>query len=259
MPSESYSPEELICKYGPAVVEITSEFIMFNPGESSDATPQLTPVDVDSEAGTKRLDLFMTGNGFFIKGHYIVAPTELVICPPIPDLARYPYVDGTSTPNTVPFKATRILVTVFNVNGSGHSFIYEADLVGVDGAGNIAVLKINYNKKWNLCNPCIEKCHPYFKFGKSREMKDGETVYGIGGIVSGSGDIVIDNSHFSRNISKSILSDHRYLDLNGIIIQECITLPSGDSIIRGIPIVNCQGRVIGMQINNFIFNPLTIT
>lgn len=246
---ECYRPEELVCKYKDAVVEIHSEFILLGATGSTISTNAngSTPL----AAGT-RADVVLEGNGFFIKGHYIVTPANLVLLPPsLTSVAnRYPFFN----PNDLTLgrvknqmiRASRILVSVFNVNGKGHSFVYEADLVGVDGVGNIAVLRINYKKQWNQCNPCVEKCHPFLTFGSSRGSKDGEKIYMIGDFVS----FALNRRAFNAvgAICEGLLSDHRYLDFMGWSPAEGVLVSApAYAFSAGLPIINCQGLVIGMQ------------
>jgi hypothetical protein len=242
-----YKPEELVCLYKDAVVELHSEFIL---------TTSNGP-DAPGPLGTgTRADVILEGNGFFIKGHYIVAPAHLVLLPPslTSVVNRYPYFDpqdlssSEDTPSIQDkcVRASRILVSVFNVNGKGHSFVYEADLVGVDGAGDIAVLKINYKKQWNLCNPCVEKCHPYFKFGHSRGSKDGEKIYLIGDFIGEAAERKPFNSVGA--IVEGLLADHRHIDYSGWVLAETVLVSApAYASSSGLPIINCQGQVIGMQ------------
>lgn len=244
---DEYRPEEIVCLFKDAVVEIQSEFILFGASGPTAGSANIgaTPLGANSRA-----DIIQEGNGFFIKGHYIVAPAHLVLLPPsLTSVAiRYPF-DGSNQASfgqiqSKIVRASRILVSVYNVNGKGHAFVYEADLVGVDGAGDIAVLRINFKKQWNLCNPCVEKCHPYFNFGSSRGSKDGEKVYLLGdylGSASGAQNAV-------GAISDGLLSDHRHLDYSGAILPELVLISApAYSQSSGLPILNAQGQVIGMQ------------
>ena len=245
---ECYSPEEIVCLYKDAVVEVHSEFILLGTGATGfGGATGGTPLTANTRA-----DVILEGNGFFIKGHYIVAPAHLVLLPPsLTSVAnRFPFLDSNNLVlgqiRSELVRASRILVSVFNVNGKGHSFVYEADLVGVDGAGDIAVLRINYKKQWNLCNPCVEQCHPYFKFGSSRAAKDGERVYLIGDYITNA----IDRRLFNAvgAISEGLLSDHRYLEYSGWVLPETVLVSaSAYAFSSGLPILNCQGQVIGMQ------------
>ena len=249
---DCYRPEELACRFKDAVVEIHSEFILIGASGPTGLVRGFDPLAFNS-----RTDVILEGNGFFIKGHYIIAPAQLVLLPPpVTAVAnRFPFSDasnvlgvtgatGTTILNEM-VRASRILVSVFNVNGKGNSFVYEADLVGVDGAGDIAVLRINNKKQWNLCNPPVLKCHPHLEFASSRAAKDGEKVYLIG-------DLIANASNNGMNsvglISKGLLADHRYLDYAGFGLAEWI-VASAPAFAKtvGVPILNCQGKVLGMQ------------
>jgi len=241
-----YSPEQLLCDYKDAVVEVHSEFILLGSGGLTGATGG-TPLGANTRA-----DVILEGNGFFIKGHYIIVPAHLVLLPPsLTSVAnRFPLPNVSDLTLGVIksqiIRASRILVSVFNVNGKQHSFVYEADLVGVDGAGDIAVLRINSGKQWNLCNPCVEKCHPYFKLGSSRGSIDGEKVYIIGDYISDPRDRRRFNAVGA--ISEGLLSDHRHLEYSGWVLPETILVSAqAYAFSSGLPIINCQGRVIGMQ------------
>lgn len=229
-----FTPEELTCLHGDAVVEIRSEFILLGAGAlaSNSTANGDTPL-----SGNSRADVFVSGSGFFIKGHYIIAPAHLVLLPPsLTSVAnRYPLLNQDQTLGQIKnqiVRASRILVTVFNVNGCGFSFIYEAKLVGVDGAGDIAILRIKSSKPWNIRNPCIEKHHPFLTFGSSREALDGEKVYVLGHNV----------------IVKGLLCDHRF---TGTSLAENI-LVSATINGSGFPIINCHGHVIGLKTFNQI-------
>ena len=252
-----FTPEELICKYRDAVVNIQSEFILIG---ASGPTAGTTVGGVGAvtggtpPGGNVRIDILQDASGFFINGHYIITTASAVLMPPALTsvVNRYPFfnpVDLTDPERRIQntmVRASRILVTVHNVNGKGHSFVYEADLVGVDGAGNIAVLRINYKKQWNFCNPCIEKCHPFFTFGKSRAAKDGEKIYLIGDYVSDNVARMLTNG--AGLISEGIISDHRYTDYTGFIFPELVLVSAvAYTFSTGIPIINCQGEVIAMQ------------
>lgn len=248
---ECYSPEELACLFKDAVVEVHSEFILLGTGPTAGA-PVTSATGGTPLSPGGRTDVILEGNGFFIKGHYIIAPAQLVLLPPslTSVVNRYPFLN----PNDLALgqikdqliRASRILISVFNVNGKGHSFVYEADLVGVDGAADVAVLRINYKKQWNLCNPCVEKCHPYFNFGSSRASKDGEKVYLIGDYVSNLTNVRLFNAVGA--ICDGLLSDHRYLEYAGLVLAESVLVSApAYAFSAGLPILNCQGQVIGMQ------------
>jgi S1-C subfamily serine protease len=245
-------PQAIICQFGSAVVDIHSEFILLGSATGTSGTVA-APTDITPLAYNSRVDLVVNGNGFFVKGHYIVAPASLVLLPPslTSPAVRYPFQDANRLAGgpiqSKMVRASRILVTVREVNNRQHSFVYEASLIGVDGAGNIAVLKIDCAKQWNLCNPKIQKCHPYLQLGSSRASRDGEHVF-----VLGSGQDNSQQLNSSGIISEGLLADHRYVDQSGFALPEQV-LVSADSVIlaAGAPILNGQGQVIGMQTTNY--------
>jgi len=241
--------ENIICMFKDSIVEIHSEFVLLG---------EINGVPVTSATGGTplypgyRSDIILEGNGFFIKGHYIVAPSHLVLLPPslTSVVNRFPLFDPNDTTlgeiKNQMIRPSRILVSIFNVNGLGTSYVYEADLVGVDGAGDIAVLFINPNKAWNFSNPCIEKHHPFLSFGESRSAKEGEKVYLIGDYISASQDQHRFNAVGA--VSEGLLSDHRYLEYSGWVLPELVLVSaSAYAFSSGLPIINCQGKVIGMQ------------
>jgi S1-C subfamily serine protease len=260
-------PEELVCLKRDAVVEIHSEFILLGESGSGELAAPLTSATGGTPLGAgTRADVILEGNGFFIKGHYIICPAHLILLPPSLGsvVNRFPLISTTSTDDIelgrmkdLIVRASRILVSVFNVNGHGHSFVYEADLVGVDGAGDIAVLRINFKKQWNFCNPCIEKCHPFLKFGKSRAAKEGEKVFLLGDFTSD-----VQQSRFNAVglVTEGVLSDHRHLEYQGFVFPELVVVDvSVYANSSGLPILNCQGEVIGMQTTNVAgISPFTV-
>lgn len=254
--AKALTPQNIAHYYKNAVVEIHSEFVLLGTGLNGDLiVPSLSATGGTPLSPGNRTDVILEGNGFFIKDHYIVAPAQLVLLPPslTSVVNRYPIFD----PDNVQLgqikdqmiRASRILVSVFNVNNKGCSFIYEADLIGVDGAGDIAVLAINFNRCWNLSGPCISDCHPYFTFGSSRASKDGEKVYLIGDYISNPFNRQLFNAVGA--ITDGILSDHRYLDYSGFMLAEAVLVNAPVyAFSTGLPILNCQGEVIGMQTTN---------
>jgi len=201
---------------------------------------------------TSRADVILGGNGAFIKGHQILVPASLVLMPPslTSVVNRWPIFNfqditlGHIRDRMV--RASRIFVTVYNVNNKGHSFVYEADLVGVDGAGDIAILRINYKKQWNFCNPCIEPCHPCFDFGNSREARDGDRAYVLG-------DFIANNLFEARPnaqplIQEGLVADHRFLEHSGWVLPETVLVTAmACPPAVGMPILNGQGQIIAMQ------------
>ena len=246
----AYCPEAIVQLKRAAVVTIQSEFIL-TAGLSTGALVSGATNSVTGGAG--RQDVFLNGSGFMVKGHYILAPAHLVLIPPTLSgvVNRYPFFNYQGTlPTATMFntmtRASRILVTVYQVNNRKESFVYEADLIGVDGSSDVALLKINHAKQFNRCSPRIEKCHPFFKIGKSRATKDGEKVFLMGDYVTSSLDIR--GHHSDGAISEGIVSDHRFVDPTGNISAELVLVSApAYSFSSGLPIINGQAEVIGMQ------------
>jgi len=241
-----YKSEEISSKFKNAVVEVHSEFILL--GEGMCGATGGTPLKQK-----ERVDIILEGNGFFIKGHYIVTPAHLVLLPPslTSIVNRYPFykhgeVGKLGQMKNEMVRASRILVSVFNVNNKGNSYVYEANLIGVDGAGDIAVLQINKKSQWNCLNPSIRKDHPKFEWGSSRKSKTGEKIYLIGDYISNN----VQNRNFNAvgGITKGLLSDNRYVDYSGFALQENILVSANAyAYSSGLPILNCEGKVLGMQ------------
>ncbi len=78
---------------------------------------------------------------------YVVVAAHTVFLPP--NTARVPG----PPPNSGPVRKNRIWVQVFNVNNTGTAYIYETELVGGDGALDVAVLYIDPKLPWNQSLP----------------------------------------------------------------------------------------------------------
>jgi len=238
--------KDLFSEYYNTVVRIHSEFILTNITDT-------TPVSSTLEPGV-RADLVLDGNGFLTKDcdyYYIVAPAHLVLLPPSLTSVtnRFPLFDPTNLALTEMkdqmIRASRIFATVYDVNGTVHTYTYELDLVGVDGAGNVAVLKINYQKNWNKCLECL-RCHPHLKFAKCNKVCNGECVYLIGDHY---GNKFLNRSNsMSNGIIQGTISDRKHLEHSGWMVHDSIVV---DATVHekstGMPILNCEGYVIGMQ------------
>lgn len=228
-----------------AIVGIRSQVILTTL--SAPAVP--TPANSSSH--------FVNGNGFFIKTenkHYIICPSSLVLIPPtvLSLNNRFPYVSLTTPapPGTVPdvmTKASRILVDVYNVNGKKKAYTYEASLHGVDGAGDIAILYIDPENKWNCTPgmPSIERCHPYLAWGDSQKYCPGEPVYAVGDILTmrAGGDPT-----GAQQMVAGVLANNKHLDYSGFAQAEYVVaaLPIFSQN-RGLPLLDRMGRIIGMQ------------
>jgi len=208
----------------------------------------------------------MHGNGFFIKDHRIVCPAHLVVIPPtvLASANRYPFVSATPVtptdvvPNYIT-KVSKILVDVYDVNNKCKSYTYEAKLCAVDPAGDIAFLKIKKDCQFNKCNPKIDSCHPYFRWGRSRKAPIGRKIYALGNtstswrpdrvlVSSNQTDTFISNK---PGITGGLLQDNKYIDYGGFAQQELILT---DLQIynnkTGLPIVDGRGLLLGMQTTN---------
>jgi S1-C subfamily serine protease len=223
-----------------AVVTINSESVL---------TPTAAPAIPTPGATT----LYKTGNGFFVRDHYIVCPASLVLIPQtlLATNNRYPYVRvnqpaPTGTIQNAMTSVSRILVGVSNVNNGERSYVYEAKLVGVDGAGDVAYLEIDYKSQYNANNPKICKEHPRFKWGESRQLTPGMKIYSYGDFTGLSG-----AQTGSEGFLSGVLSNNRALYYTGAAEQELLFADfqtfAGKT---GLPFIDQFGRVVGMQTLN---------
>lgn len=248
-------PQEVFCKYSDAVVSIRAEFVLVNTDPALVPTI-LTPSEVAAAplgSGTRR-DVILTTNGFFIKEHFIVTSAQGLLMPPSYSsvVQRYPFTTVDPRPTGVTMyntmvRPSRILVTVRNVNGNGKDYIYLATLIGVDGAGDIAVLKIcNQRTGWNYKVPCVKRCHPYFSWGKSKDVCVGDSALVIGSpryTVSGR----TSRENQLQLVETNVMNNQFVLE-SGWALQELVTVNGANlvSYKSGAPILNCNGRIIGM-------------
>ncbi len=239
--------QEIHCKFSNAVVKVQSEFILLGGAGGPPPVPITTATGLTPLGAGTRTDKIIESNGFFIKGHYIIVPAHAVLLPPslTSIVNRYPLADPANTTlgqiKDLMIRASRIFVSVYDVNGKGFSFVYEANLIGVDGAGDIAVLKIDSCGGWNSCNPKIEKCHPYLRFGSSKNSNTGERVYLIGNSVGNSNNALVEG----------ILSDSKYVDSTGTILPQSLLVSApAYAAASGLPVLNAEGNVIAMQTAN---------
>lgn len=249
-------PQEIICRWKSAVVRVTGQFILASKRNVELIIPVTgsTPLGADSRA-----DVFIGANGFFVKGHHIVCPASAVLLPPslTSTVLRWPLTKN--PPNTALriqsefTRASRVIVTVYGIPGKGCdkkkvkvAYSYEADIIGIDGAGDIAVLWIDVNRPYNKSFPCIPEDHPYFVWGDSRRSLDGDRIYLIGNNITS---FYAENTDNSANaLIRGILSKHRHVDYQGWVLPELLLLDAvviGES--TGSPVIDCEGRVIGMQ------------
>lgn len=257
------SVRDVVCNVRDAVVAITNQYVH--------------QIDPSIPIGL----LSRYGNGFFIRNHYIICPASLVLGPVnASQLGRIPAYPG--IPTVPPYlnayiRTSRILVAVSNVNGCGTSYSYEANLVGIDGAANIAVLHIDPTRAWNRCNPRLNlcshdlcnshhHCHPFLNWGKSRSACPGDTVLLIGNIPGPDfiglavntrlnppgvwGNALLHESA-ENGVTFATLADNRYVSYGGNTPGELLLLSNVFSLGQqtGLPVLNTQGKVIGMTVN----------
>jgi hypothetical protein len=260
---------------GTALPTITSSTPLSDPSPAS--------LDPPTPPSGGRADVIQVSNGFFIRGRdendrYIVCPASTVLLPPALSAVatRYPYAsetdaipDGTIRPGMV--RAGRILVDVFNVNtkgrelGKARSYTYLAELIGVDGAADVALLRIDSQSSFNKDNPCINGCHPYLHLNTDALKGDGRGPAARGQRVYMLGDYLVPLNrnasdsivpfHLTRTamgITEGLLAHHRHADNTGWATQELVLVSGANigSAARGMPVVNAQGFVLGMQTLN---------
>lgn len=257
-PRKCLSPEILACELQNAVVQIHSEFIFLG---QTGGIPFTGATGGTPLAANGRADVIVEGNGYFIKGEKkkgedyqvrIITASHLVLAPPsLTSVAnRYPLLDPTNTTlgqiKNQMIRASRVLVSVFNVNNKGDSYVYEADIWGIDGAGNIVELRINPQRAWNRCNPPILPCHPFLELECSAFPRPGEKAYLIGDPITNGRNLRSFNA--VGFITEGVVQDPKYLDYSGFILHESLVVSTpAYAFSAGMPILNCEGKVIGMQ------------
>lgn len=116
---------------------------------------------------------------------------------------------------------------VNNYNNTGESRVIEFDIIGIDGAADIAVLKPK--------NPIPNQTK--LKWGDSRIFRTGDDVFIIGNPQG------LDH----RSITRGVVRDNTFGAQNGILSVECVTtdcdITGGNS---GSPIVDINGNVVGI-------------
>lgn len=97
-------------------------------------------------------------------------------------------------------RVSRIFVHVTNVNGTDKNLIYEADLIGLDGAADIALLHIGEILNCDL--PKL-KCQNYLQFDRSRDYCIGRNAFTIANDVGDDAQtiragVIVNNRQFNK-------------------------------------------------------------
>lgn len=235
-------------------------------------TTLLTPyLALPEQSTVNSVDQYFTfGNGFFICGHRIVVPAHLVLLPPnitqaygrynsplVPDSLDF----STFTFNgSVYYQVGRILVDVFDVNGFGSSYTYEANLIGVSGADDVAVLEISCNASIFTFNSGaleIDKCHPVLKFGTSVQYRTAEPVFLMGDLVTRNFTGSLNQGGINGGLQQTAVRgyvegtvyNYQFVDPVGLAQPELlvVSVPGVYATSAGAPILNKYGKVIAIQ------------
>lgn len=260
------TPLEIERKYEDAIVRIFTQTGLTTYESSVPGEPNLPPYEgLDDQDPSNTFDTYCTfGNGFRIKNGLIVCPAHLVLLPPnlMQLFTVYPGIqpiDVRADGNTIQ-RVGRILIDVFNVNGSGYSFTYEAHIFAVDGACDVAILYIPdaespYASNFNAGLPIIKKCHPYLTFGCSRTYRNTEPAYVLGDTssvqllssINQGGSYGGSMNFSSRGILSTTVNSYRHADYTGFVQPEMIILNGNAYASSGAPILDKYGHVIGIQ------------
>lgn len=254
------NPGQIACKTRDAVVSVLAQYVFLGSG-STGATATTAPTPTTGLGGGLRADLFVRGNGFFLPNGWIAVPASVVFAPPsLSGLAqRWPYMDPTYTAvgqvQNRMIRASQILVGVNNVNNTGKDYVYVANVVGVDGAGDIAFLALDYPcGNSTKSNPKVKvkgkkACHPHIPFAdKCYKPQEGETVYLVGSYTS---NLIPAYGYAQGAVLTGVVSDPHYIDPLGVLTYEALLVScSVYTTSVGMPILNGHGHLLGMQTTN---------
>lgn len=175
------------------------------------------------------------GSGFFIKGQHIMTSSSVVLFDN-PNATRIPPAPVPPGPSYV--RVVDIYVTVTD-SQCGKSYIYKADIVGIDGAGGIALLSINKDNQWNQGLPSL-KCQDSLDFYPSKCVKNGECAYTI----------VSDTNVGTKLIKGGLVSNNSFFsETSNFPAINLLSISIGSSFINsmvGAPLLNSCGQVIGV-------------
>lgn len=257
----AYKPWEIHGMLKDAVVTVTATWILIGGEDAGSPVTGTTPL-----ANNSRVEVSIVSNGTLLRekdrDHHdndcfpmarILVPFHAVFAPPAlsSGAVSYPYdtpIDGLGRIRNEYFPASRILVTVNNVNGKGCADYYVGELVGGHGAGDHAYVDISFECVNKHCK-VIEKCHPRIRIGNSNKSCVGSKVVMLGNFCSSLSDPRAATSDVS--MVTGIVVDNNYLDATGTFLYQALVVSASVYASRsGIPILNRDGRLIGMQTLN---------
>ena len=265
IPEKFSGPCKLFKHFRKSVVSVTSQTILSTlaAGTPPTGSPTDTAVVTTSQ------------NGFFFGGgkknqSLILTPAAGVIVNPtlLASYNRFPATAGASglpsglIPNTIT-RASRIVVTVWGVKQKKkkskkckdnkcpwYSYVYEANLIGVDATANWAILHINKPKpdfNEHTVHECIERI-PYFCPANSNDVCDGEEVYILGDLAASPS--FLTSAGGGAAVAVGNVAKHRFMDPNGRNLAELMLLavPGVYTPKAGSVVVNIRGQYVGMVI-----------
>ena len=260
----TYKPHEVYGKFKDAVVTVVATWI-FAVGNGAGAVPLngLTPLSNDV-----RVETSVITNGSIIENrrhkdddkgcHYPVrirVPFHGVFAPPAvtSSTVNFPFnypIDATGRIRNEYVRASRVLVTVNNVNGNGCAKSYVAQIVGGHGVGDHAYLDISFRCGINKhCSTHIEECHPRFCLGNSRKACVGTKVVLLGNYTTSLTNLRSSSSQVSMVVGT--VANNKFADVTGTFLYEALIVDAAAYAYRsGMPIVDMNGRIVGMQTLN---------
>lgn len=190
-------------------------------------------------------------SGFFLGG-YVITTSLVALLGAEQANVRVP----PPPPNAMTVRVNRLFVRVYNVScgkkactnshhASSKDVVYEAQLVGVDGRGGIAVLRIDPCLPWNRNLPrlCVSRTSG-LQWGCSRKRKPGDVAF----ITSAA------TPTATRLFTQGVIRENRYIGspptdgtpLESIAVQTQSQFVFGANRMQGGAILDRRARVIGI-------------
>ena len=183
-----------------------------------------------------------SSTGFFLKiakKRFIATTAHSLLLDPELAPFRFP---ASSSPFVRP---EFIFVTVYNVD-ENRSFVYQATLVSLDPAADLALLRIDPCALWNRCNPTL-RCQPWLEWGCSDKTKPGSKVLLISNPVTGFEFDFGPDRATNLLASHAIVADNRYIFPNSEVVTELFAIDRrtvfGES---GAPILDNCGKLVAI-------------